>query len=62
MEKRKQTPADQRGGRTKRQPRDPAPGRKRSKGGPIDDLYDEGETVDRDLDFEGGTYDGPPRH
>lgn len=61
MSKHKQTPADRHGGRTKRQPRDPSPQRKRSKG-PIDDLYGDGEdVVDRDLDLEGDADDGPSR-
>lgn len=59
MDKRKQTPADREGGRTKRQPRDPSPDRRRTKG-PIDDLYGDGNTaVDRDLDLDGG--DTPKR-
>ncbi len=54
MDKRKQTPADRRGGRTKRQPRDPGPDRSPSKG-PIDDLFGHGSSaVDRDLDLDGG--------
>ncbi|MDQ3365046.1 MAG: hypothetical protein M3680_06430 [Myxococcota bacterium] len=56
MEKRKQTPAD----RTKRQPRDPGPDRKRSGWSPSDDLYGDGrKTVDADLDLDEGSYSKP---
>ncbi|HEU0035983.1 MAG TPA: hypothetical protein VFQ53_35470 [Kofleriaceae bacterium] len=55
MERHKQTDSDH-VGRTKRNPRDPGPGRsRRSRKGPIDDLYDHAETVDRDLDVEPDT-------
>lgn len=46
MEKRKQTPADLHGGRTKRQPRDPSDDRRDSDAGVGDDTTDGGRHVD----------------
>ena len=50
------TPSD----RTKRQPRDPSPERKRG-WNPADDIYgDTGKPVDTDLDLDKGKYSKPP--
>jgi len=59
MHKHKQTPADRRGGRTKRQPRDPGPQR-RSRQRPIDDLDDD-ELVDLAPGFDDLDDDSPLR-
>ena len=55
-------------GRTKRQPRDPTPDRrKRASGSPSDDLFEDtdqddldGVVVDRDLEFDTNRYSIPP--
>lgn len=53
----KKTPSD----RTKRQPRDPSPDRKRG-WNPADDLYGNKERpVDSDMDLDKGKFSDPPK-
>ena len=60
MDKSKQTPADRAGPRTKRQPRDPSPDRKRG-WNPADDIFgDKQRPVDADMDLEDGKYSKRP--
>ena len=60
MNKQKQTPADQAGDRTQRQPRDPGPDRKPD-WTPADDIYGDGsKPVDADLDLDKGKHSDPP--
>jgi hypothetical protein len=60
MSKSKQTPADQRGSRTKRNPRDPSPQHKQSSWEPLDDLYGDSDgAVDSEMEFDTGKYEKP---
>ena len=60
MPKGKQTPADKRGTRTKRNPRDPSPERKESSLNPTDDLYGDSDgAVDEEMEFDTGKYERP---
>ena len=61
MDKSKQTHSDRAGDRTKRQPRDPSPERKRG-WNPVDDIYgDKQRPVDADLDLDGKFSKHPPK-
>ena len=63
MRKPKQTPADKKGQRTKRQPRDRGAERKKSSWEPLDDLYGESDgAVDSEMEFDTGRYETPPPH
>jgi hypothetical protein len=58
--KSKQTAADKRGSRTKRNPRDPSPERKQSSWAPSDDLYGDSDgAVDEEMEFDTGKYERP---
>ena len=60
MRKSKQTPSDARGSRTKRNPRDPSPERKKSSWEPADDLYGNSDgAVDEEMEFDTGKYERP---
>jgi len=60
MPKSKQTPADKRGSRAKRNPRDPSPEREKSSWSPIDDLYGDSDgAVDAEMEFDTGKYERP---
>jgi hypothetical protein len=72
MSKAKETPADKRGTRTKRNPRDPGPDRQQSSEAaeaderkpsswePIDDLYGESDgAVDEEMEFDTGKFERP---
>jgi len=63
MSKSKQTPADKRGSRVKRNPRDPSPEREKSSWAPIDDLYGESDgAVDEEMEFDTGKFERPIPH
>jgi hypothetical protein len=55
-----QTPADKRGSRSKRNPRDPSPEREKSSWEPLDDLYGNSDgAVDEEMEFDTGKYERP---
>jgi hypothetical protein len=60
MPKGTKTPADKRGSRAKRNPRDPSPEREQSSWEPIDDLYGNSDgAVDEEMEFDTGKYERP---
>jgi hypothetical protein len=59
MSKSKQTATDKRGSRTKRNPRDPSPERKRSSAR-TDDLYGDSDgAVDEEMELDTDRYERP---
>ncbi len=63
MPKSKQTATDKRGSRTKRNPRDPSPQRKRTAHRePLEDLYGDSDgAVDQEMELDTGRYESPLR-
>ena len=60
MSKSKQTPADKRGSRSKRNPRDPSPERERASWEPLDDLNGDSDgAVDEEMEFDTSKYERP---